>query len=62
MTQPAIIKVGTFTKGGCPIGWHLNAGGVPDLLTVKSNGDVLVGGVLMVELTEQRRQIIEQGS
>ncbi len=55
---PTIIKVGTFTKKGWPTEWHFGAGAGPDVLDIKSNGDVLIGGVLMVEMTELRKKIM----
>jgi len=53
-----IIKVGTFDEEGMGNGWHIDCKGavaVNIILDLPANGDVLIGGVLMRELTEERR-------
>lgn len=64
-----IITIGTWTKEGYPIGWHLDgeecesfqaAISVSDgaLLQIKPTGEVLVNGVEIVPWTEERRSAI----
>ena len=57
-----IIKVGTFDKGGCPIGWRIAPDGETDVLTIKPNGDVLIGGVMMAEMTMERQRIMAEAT
>lgn len=57
-----IIKVGTFDNEGMGTGWNIDFIGVNKsvypILDLKPNGDVLIGGVLMVEMTEERKTLM----
>ena len=59
-----IVKVGTFINGGFPDGWTIipSCGEVIDpespALELEENGDVLIGGILMRELTEERKSFM----
>jgi len=53
-----IIKVGTFDDNGMPVGWSISwvgEGGDCPIVDLPASGDVLIGGVLMRELTDERK-------
>lgn len=60
----AIIKIGTWDKNGMPIKWHINCN-VNELdnpipvMTIKPNGDVLVGNIKIVPWTIARKKAME---
>jgi len=59
-----IIKVGTFDEEGMGVGWDISwdgKGGDYPIVDLPANGDVLIGGVLMRELTEERRLKMGKG-
>lgn len=56
---PAIIRMGTFDKYGTPIGWHFGGDDIPTILEVK-NGEVRIAGVLMVQMTADRKKLMAE--
>lgn len=57
-----INKIGTFDNEGRAVGWDIDCKGMKtgsclqSILELTPNGNVLIGGVLMVELTQERKQ------
>ena len=56
-----IIKIGTFSDGGCPVNWAFDAQGDGHCLGIDLlyPGSVDVNGVEIVEWTAARRKTVE---